>query len=173
MSKSCFKYVRVPYRLRDLILPRNDILKEAGVKPGLRVLDYGCGRGSYALPAARLVAEAGKVYALDMNPVSVRKVQSVAEKNHLTNLETIVSDCATGLPSESIDVVLLYDTLHQLVKADAALKEMHRVLRLSGVLSLSDHHLKESEIVSKVTGSGLFSLFTKGKRTYSFSKNPR
>jgi len=50
------------------------------------------------------------------------------------------------------------------------LEELRRVLKPDGILSFSDHHMKENEIVSKVTSRGLFRLSRKGKRTYSFSK---
>jgi hypothetical protein len=43
-------------------------------------------------------------------------------------------------------------------------------LKPDGILSLSDHHMKENEIESQVTNSGLFSLSRKGQRTYTFLK---
>ena len=85
-------------------------------------------------------------------------------------METILSDCKTGLPDNSIDVVLLYDIFHELSEPDRVLEELHRVLKPNGILSFSDHHMKENEIVSKVTSRGLFSLSRKGERTYSFLK---
>jgi hypothetical protein len=42
------------------------------------------------------------------------------------------------------------------------------VLEPSGILSFSDHHMKENEIISKLTNNGLFRLLRKGERTYSF-----
>jgi ubiquinone/menaquinone biosynthesis C-methylase UbiE len=147
-----------------------NILKEVGIKPGFRVLDYGCGPGSYIIPLAELVGESGKVYALDIHPLAIRKVQDIASKKQLTNVKTILSDCKTGLPDNSLDVVLLYDIFHHLSEPDLILKELRRVLKLDGVLSFSDHHMKENEIISRVTNSGLFKLARKGQRTYTFLK---
>nr|MDO8089972.1 class I SAM-dependent methyltransferase [Candidatus Sigynarchaeota archaeon] len=110
------------------------------------------------------------VYALDINPLAVRRVQSIASKRKLTNVETICSDCRTGLPDNSVDVVLLYDTFHLLNNPNEVLEELHRVLKPEGILSFSDHHMKESEILSRVTNRGLFRLWKKGKKTYSFLK---
>ncbi|VVB55970.1 Ubiquinone/menaquinone biosynthesis C-methyltransferase UbiE [uncultured archaeon] len=92
------------------------------------------------------------------------------QKKQLTNVETICSDSKTGLPDNSIDVVLLYDVIHDLDNPDEVLEELHRVLKLNGILSVSDHHMKENEIVSKVTNRGLFRLSGKGERTYSFMR---
>ena len=165
-----FRLMAFAYRFRDLRLPRKNILNEVGIKPGFRVLDYGCGPGSYIVPLAELVGESGRVYALDMHPLAIQRVKDIASKKKLANVETILSERQTGLPDDSLDAVLLYDIFHHLCDPDAILKELHRVLKPDGILSLSDHHMKENEIVSGVTNSGLFSLSRKGQRTYTFLK---
>ena len=168
-----FKAMAFTFKLRDFLLPRKNILKEAGIKTGFHVLDYGCGPGSYTIAASELVGSSGKVYALDIHPLAIQMVRDTASKNKLTNVETILSDRSTGLPDNSVDVVLLYDTSHDLRDPNGVLQELHRVLKPDGLLSFSDHHMKEQEIISRVTGSGLFTLSRKGKRTYSFSKNTK
>ena len=166
-----FKLMSFSFKFRDIFLPRENTLKEVGIKPGFYILDYGCGPGSYTIPAAQLVGNSGKVYALDIHPLAVQQVQSIAAKKSLTNIETILSDCATGLPDKSLDVVLLYDTFHGLSGPDEVLAELHRVLKPDGILSFNDHHLKEeNEIISRITGKGLFKLSTKGEKVYNFSK---
>lgn len=170
MPKFHFKFMSLGYKFRDFYLPRTNILKEVGIKPGFHVLDYGCGPGAYIVAAAELVGKMGKIYALDIHPLAIQKVQNIASKKRLTNVETIYSDCKTGLPDNSLDIVLLYDTFHKLGDPNAVLEELHRVLKTDGILSFSDHHLKENEIVSAVTNRGLFRLATKGKRTYTFLK---
>jgi len=166
-----FKLMSLTYKFRDFFLPRMNILKEVGIKPGSHVLDYGCGPGSYIIPLAELVGKSGKIYALDIHPLAIQMVQNIASKRQLTNVETICSDCKTGLPDNSVDVVLLYDTFHDLSDPNGVLEELHRVLKPNRIMSFSDHHMKENEIVSKVTNKGLFRLSRKGKRAYSFSKD--
>jgi len=160
----------VGYKFRDLFLPRKNILKEVGIKPGFYVLDYGCGPGSYIIPLAELVGESGKIYALDIHPLAIQKVKDMASKKQLANVETILSDCQTGLPDNTLDAVLLYDAFHHLSDPDVVLKELHRVLKPDGILSFSDHHMKEKEIVAEITKSRLFRLSRKGQRTYAFLK---
>lgn len=171
MSNVWFRLMALEFKIRDSRNPRANILKEVGIKQGFKVLDFGCGPGGYVLPASKLVGETGKVYALDITPLAIKMVRHIVEKNGLKNVETILSDCATGLPSESLDVALLYDVFHGLENKEAVLKELHRVLKKDGLLSFNDHHLKEPVIVSMVTNSKLFRLLQKGEYTHSFAKN--
>lgn len=170
ISNFHFKLMSFGYKFRDGFSLRKDILKEVGIRPGFHVLDYGCGPGGYIIAAAEFAGKSGKIYALDVHPLAIQRVQSIASKKQLTNVETICSDCKTGLPHNSIDVALLYDTFHSLKDPNGVLKELHRVLKPNGILSFSDHHMKEDEILSKVTDRGLFRVSKKGKRTYSFLK---
>jgi ubiquinone/menaquinone biosynthesis C-methylase UbiE len=165
-----FKLMAISYKFRDFFQPRINILKEVGIKRGDYVLDYGCGPGSYILPLTELVSNEGKIYALDIHPIAIQMVQKIVLKKQLRNVEIIHSDCKTGLPDNSIDVVLLYDVLHELNETNEVLEEIHRVLKSNGILSVSDHHMKENEIIFKVTNRGLFKLLKKGERTYNFLK---
>ncbi len=170
MSNFDFRFMSFGYKFRDFLLPRKKVLEEVGIKPRFYVLDYGCGPGGYIIPLAELVGKSGKIYALDIHHLAIKMVQNIASKKKLVNMETIHSDCKTRLPDNSVDAVLLYDTFHNLSDSNGVLKELHRVLKPDGILSFSDHHMKEDEIVSKVTNGGLFRLSIKGQRTYSFLK---
>jgi len=170
MPSFAFNMMAFSFKLRDLLQPRGNILKEVGIQPGFHVLDYGCGPGGYVSDAAELVGESGRVFALDMHPLATRSVEKIAEKRGLANVQTIHSDHRTELPDGSIDVVLLYDVFHALNDPYPILAELHRVLKPNGVLSFSDHHMSQEEIVSAVTNGRLFSLSRQGEKTYSFVK---
>jgi len=173
MSNLDFRLMSLTYKLRDFRLPRMNILKKVGIETGFHVLDYGCGPGSYIVPLVKLVGDSGKIYALDMHPLAIDAVQKLASKKGITNVQTILTDCKPGLPPNSIDVVLLYDTLHDLNNVSEVLTELQRILKPKGILSLSDHHMKEEDIMSQVTGGGLFKLSAKNKRTYNFAGEER
>ena len=164
-----FRIMSLSFGLRDIFLPRKKILDEVGIKPGFSVLDYGCGSGSHITAAAGLVGDSGRVYALDIHPLAIERARKIASRNHLANVKTIQSDCATGLPDDSVDVALLYDVFHKLSDPDSVLEELRRVLTPNGILSFSDHHLTGDAVVSGVTGKGLFRLAERGMKTYSFS----
>ena len=170
MSRISFKLMTFLFRVRDTFRPRMRVLREAGIRPGCRVLDYGCGPGSYIPGTVRLVGPSGEIAALDIHPLAVEKIRTMAAQKEWTNIQTIESDCDTGLPDNHVDVVLLYDIFHDLSRPDEVLCELRRVLKPQGRLSFSDHHMKATDIITRVTKTGLFTLLTKGKMTYSFIK---
>lgn len=147
-------YLALRHRLEDI----GKRLQYAGIKEGHIVLDFGCGPGHYTFAAAGMVGQSGSVYALDVHPLAVRSVEREARKRHLTNIETILSDRDTGLPDQSIDIVLLYDVIHMISDKKALAKELHRVLKPDGVLSALVVHEKVDEILKILQGDGLFSL---------------
>jgi ubiquinone/menaquinone biosynthesis C-methylase UbiE len=165
-----FGLMAIIFKFRDLFLPRINILKEVGIKPGFQVLDYGCGPGGYVVSLSESVGKTGKIFALDINPDAIKMIQNLILKRQISNVEAIYSNCRTELPDNSIDVTILYDVFHEISEPDEVLRELHRVLKPAGTLSFRDHRMTEDEILSGVTGTGLFRLSKKGKRTYSFVK---
>jgi ubiquinone/menaquinone biosynthesis C-methylase UbiE len=170
MSNVHFKLMSFEFKFRDLFLSPKKKLNEVGIRPGFHILDYGCGPGSYSIAAAELVGNSGKVYALDIHPLALQMVQKAASRRGLGNIETICSDQPIGLEDNTIDVVLLYDTYHELSDPDRVLEKLHRIIKPHSILSFSDHHMKEDEILSEITKTNLFALSTKGKMSYLFSK---
>ncbi len=163
-----FRFMAFGFKFRDLVKPPGRFLAEAGVRQGFHVLDFGCGPGSYSMAAAKMAGESGKVYALDVLPVAIRTVAKAARKKGLENVHTILSDCDTGLDENSVDLALIYDVFHHLESPSRVLSEVSRVLKPGAILSFSDHHMKESDIVSALTREDLFELSNKQKYTFSF-----
>ncbi len=94
----------------------------------MRLLDLGCGEGSWACYLAGLGVD---VTALDISSVNVDFVRLRAERNGLTTIKSLVGDCAqTGLASGSFNVVLGVALIHHLeVERERALyREVHRLL---------------------------------------------
>ena len=52
-----FRLMSLMFKVRDVVATRMRVLEEVGIEPGFRVLDYGCGPGSYTPPLAELVGE--------------------------------------------------------------------------------------------------------------------
>ncbi|MHA1315620.1 MAG: class I SAM-dependent methyltransferase [Candidatus Helarchaeota archaeon] len=170
MSSSHFRMMKFFFKIRDLFRSPRKLVDEIGIKSGDKILDYGCGPGSYSIIAAETTGESGKVHALDIHPLAIKSVKKKALKKGLTNIETIQTDCGTSLEDQSIDVVMMFDVFHDLENGKQVLKEMHRILKTNGKLAFDDHHLEDGEIRSRITEDGLFTLEKKDAHLYLFRK---
>jgi ubiquinone/menaquinone biosynthesis C-methylase UbiE len=168
-SAGAFNMMALSYRVRDALKSRQPYLEEAGVSAGMTLLDFGCGPGSYVVPAARMVERSGRVYALDRNPAAIKATAARVAKAGLTNVKTLLSDGVTGLRYNSVDVVLLYDIFHHLEQPNAVLEELRRVLKPAGILSAHDHHLKGLLLTQSIESSGLFRMTHVGALTLTFA----
>ncbi len=129
-----------------------EVLASVPVRAGDVVLDFGCGGGNYALPAARLVGGEGVVYALDCDAERMAPVRAA----EVPGLHAIVADGDTAIPLDdgSCDVALVYDVLQKLDDGEGLLREAHRVLRFGGVLSIYPMHLDPAEVRAMVEAAG-------------------
>jgi len=129
-----------------------EVLASVPVEKGDVVVDFGCGAGTYALPAAKMVGRSGKVHAMDCDLDRMGPVSGATRKN----LDAIHGDGITKIPleDESCDVGLLYDVLQKIDDRRAAMREMARVIRPNGVLSVYPMHLNPREIRAEVLSAG-------------------
>ena len=169
VSNSLFRILAFMIATRDILVNLDKVVDEIGIKSGDIILDYGCGLGSFTIPAAKKTGEEGKVYALDIHPLAIKKTKKKAQKHKVSNVEYNLSDCKTGLDDASVDIVLFYDLLKSLITPQKQLKELHRILKPKGILCVKDIH-SDDAILSIVTEKGLFKLKTKGKKQFMFSK---
>jgi len=136
-----------------------EVLRRTGVRQKQTVLDFGCGSGVFSIASASVVGNRGKVYALDMRPAALERLKEEANRKGLANIETILFDnskVSTLLGSESVDVILLYDVLQEISDQRLLLKELHRVLKQDGVLSVFPMHLGTDMLLNIMSDLGLF-----------------
>ncbi len=173
-SNLAFRIMSLKFRFRDWHNPPIKILEEAGVKAGMTVLDFGCGPGSFSIAAAQLAGPKGLVYAVDIHPLAVKSVQTAANERGLRNIKAGFSVDVVKAAKNSVDMLLLYDILHYFLPEPApVLVTLHDLLKPNGVLSVSDHHMQDSSIMSAITGDGYYSLARRSRFTYQFDKISR
>ena len=167
-SNSAFRIMAFKFMLRDLRQPPAGILVEAGARPGIHVLDFGCGPGSFSLAAARIVGETGFVTAVDIHPLALTSVERFVHRRRLKNVRVLAGGNIAKIGDGSVDLVLLYDILHIFSDSNAVLKTLHRTLKCDGILPVSDHHMLTDDIISKITCSGLYRLKKHSQLTLEF-----
>lgn len=145
-------------------------LRRIGLKPGDRVLDFGCGRGHYSIPAAQVVGAAGRVLAMDREEKALAGLKERSEKFGLANLEPRLTAGALAVdsPDGSFDAVLAYDVIHYPERREPLFAEFYRVLKPEGFLSVYPKHrrgdhplpplacLSLDEIIAEVAVAGFF-----------------
>jgi ubiquinone/menaquinone biosynthesis C-methylase UbiE len=114
-------------------------LERIGVRPGLRVLDVGCGPGVYAELAARMVEPGGALSAVDPVPEMVSLASHRLAAQGL-DIEVAQAD-ARKLPyaDATFDLAYLVGALGGMADRETALREVRRVLRPDGVLAVTEH----------------------------------
>jgi ubiquinone/menaquinone biosynthesis C-methylase UbiE len=158
----------------------NRVLARMGVREGLTALEIGCGPGFFTVPAAKMVKD-GTIYALDIYPMMTEDVEKKVRKSGLVNVRTINAPASsTGLQDESVDLILCIDVLSDVSDMDATLREMHRVLKPDGIVSVYEPHAgwepgawKPEGTTKELTATGLFCLRGREDRIVRFGKAPR
>lgn len=147
---------------------------------GMRVADFGVGSGQYAIEAAKVVREGGRVYALDIQKDLLIRVKKMAQDQGLNNVEIVWADLEKPGSSKLRDLVadaaIVSNVLFQIEDKDSFLDEVVRVIRPGGkvlVVDWSDsfgglgpqpeHIVKESEVENGFREKG----FTVEKRIYA------
>lgn len=133
------------------------LLRKVGIDNGKTVLDFGCGSGSYTIPAARIVGGEGKVIALDKDAVVLDELMRKAESEGLENIKKMRTsgELKIDLREKSIDMVLLYDVFHdyyflQTSERRKLLGKFYRILKPNGILSVYPKHMDSGKIKAEI-----------------------
>ena len=106
------------------------------LRPGMRVLDVGCGPGTITRDLGALVGAQGEVLGLDSSDDVVSQAAAACDlpQVRFTVGDALHLDVADG----SYDVVHAHQVLQHLTDPVAALREMRRVTRPGGLVAVRD-----------------------------------
>jgi len=139
-----------------------EALDAAGLEPGQKVLEVGCGPGFFTIPAARIVGDNGSVCALDINPLAVQRVEQRIEKEGVTNIKTLLADAAqTGLPNQVFDLIFVFGFNHSVGDRENIAAELHRILKPAGILATEGRLWHSSQLFQPVKRQGNIYQFRK------------
>jgi ubiquinone/menaquinone biosynthesis C-methylase UbiE len=126
---------------RDERLQINRVMDILGITTGKTVADVGAGSGWFTVRAARRVGDGGTVYAVDINPESIRYVEDRAQKEKLRNVKTILGKADDPLlPAGVIDAVLLLKTYHEIAEPVGLLRNLRTALRPGAKVGIIDRN---------------------------------
>lgn len=140
------------------------MLRKAGLKPQQKVLEVGCGPGYFTIPASRIVGDGGMVYAVDVQPLAIKRVERKVKAQGITNVRPILKNASeTGLPERSIDLAFVFGLPYVIGGREALLFEMNRLLKPRGTLSYRKSRGSEKKLIGAVESSGLLYSGKKGR----------
>jgi SAM-dependent methyltransferase len=125
------------------------LVRGLGIRPGLKVLDLGCGDGTTALPAARLGAD---VLGVDIASNLVQAGNRRATEEGLTNCRFQEGDACDlyGIESQSFDLVVsIFGAMFAPKPMDVA-KEMVRVTKPGGRIVMGNWIPGDPTLVAQV-----------------------
>jgi ubiquinone/menaquinone biosynthesis C-methylase UbiE len=132
---------------RGLILSPKGLVKRLDLEPDSTVLELGPGPGYFSPEVARAVPE-GKLVLVDVQQEMLDMARERIEGKGIGNVEYRRSE-ATSLPAEnqSFDVVFLVAVLGEVPDRSACLREIHRVLRPEGLLSITEFKIGDPDFI--------------------------
>lgn len=120
------------------------MLDDAGIAPGMRVLDIGCGPGAVSLMLARRVGHQGHVFAVDQSPRMLELARANAQNAGVSNLTFIEGGFDVGFAERgTLDAAVGRRVLMYQTDAARAVAQLAGVIRQGGVIAFHEHDMVE------------------------------
>lgn len=130
-----------------------DLWLRAGVQPGMRVLDLGCGPGHASLDMAQIVGAEGRVVGVDESAAFLKQLGQESEARKLHNIDRVLGDAQKldhCLPSPAtddyFDIAYTRWVFCFVASPSEVVKGLRRVLRPGGKLLIQDYFNYEHSI---------------------------
>jgi SAM-dependent methyltransferase len=118
------------------------MLADAGLGPGMRVLDIGCGPGAVSLMIARRVGSDGHVFAVDRDPRMLELAREKARQAAVSNITFIEGGFDVAFPERGrLDAVVGRRVLMYQPDAARAVIELADAVRSDGVIAFHEHDM--------------------------------
>jgi len=118
------------------------VISHFHLRAGDKVADFGAGSGYFLKPLSLAVGEDGLVYACDIQKNLIDTLDALASKENLSNVRPVWCDFekvgGSKLNDNSLDVVLLVNSLFQVENHTSLVEEIKRVLRPGGKAIIID-----------------------------------
>lgn len=118
----------------------NRLFTDAGIGPGMRVLDIGCGNGDVSFLVAKLVGQTGQVLGIDRDEPSVETARSRVNQHNTPNITFSVCDIMSLSPEHGLfDAAVARRVIMYLPEPVEAIRRIASMLRPGGVVAFLEH----------------------------------
>ena len=124
---------------RDRVGEAEEVVRLAGVKPGMSVADIGAGEGYYTVRLSPIVGSRGRVLAQDIVPATRDKLAQRVQLEKLDNVAVRLGEPANPmLPAASFDRIFLVHMYHEVTEPYAFLWHLRAGLKPGGLIVMVD-----------------------------------
>jgi len=122
-----------PYRSR--VQPPSMIIEALQVRPGMEIVELGCGSGYYTVEIAKAIQPAGLVFAVDIQQGMLDKLEARMKEEGVENIIPILADAEGDIPLDDgvADAVFAVTVLPEIPDPPKALLQVKRLLKEDGV----------------------------------------
>lgn len=122
----------------------HDIWEIAGIRPGMTVLDLGCGPGHATLDLAQIVGPEGRVIGLDESAPFLKQLNDQAKGRRLNNVDRVLGDVqkldeAMPRSDASIDLAYARWVFCFIPHPEYVVRGLRRLLRPGGRVAIQDY----------------------------------
>jgi hypothetical protein len=124
-----------------------DLLRRAGIKPGMRVLDVGCGAGDVSLIVAELVGRDGQVVGIDRSPDAIAAAQRRTVAAQIDCASFSVSELDRYTSDEPYDAIVGRLVLLYQPDPAASVRAVARCVRPGGVIAFQEMVMSDARSI--------------------------
>jgi SAM-dependent methyltransferase len=130
---------------------RPDLLLNAlELEPGMKVADIGAGTGYYAWRIAQRVVPAGTVYAVDVQPEMISRLEQQMSRRGATNVKAVLGTSTDPrLPAAVLDLAVMVDVYHEFESPYEMLAAIVRALKPGGRLAFVEYRANDPAVPIK------------------------
>jgi ubiquinone/menaquinone biosynthesis C-methylase UbiE len=128
---------------RDAYQKPDEVIAALAPRPGEIIADIGAGSGYFAVRLAPRVSPGGHVYAVDVSPDMVRRLNQRVHESGLVNLSTILAPPDNPLLPRQVDRVLFVNVWHHIENQPAYLALLKKALKGGGQIVMIDFHKRD------------------------------
>jgi ubiquinone/menaquinone biosynthesis C-methylase UbiE len=113
------------------------IVEALKLESGMKVVEIGCGPGTFTIDIARAIQPDGVVYAVDIQDAMLDQLRANMDRNSIDNIVPILADAGGRIPIEDgfADAAFGVTVLPEIPDKISALQEIKRVLRIGGLFA--------------------------------------
>ena len=128
---------------RDAYQKPHEVIQALRLRSGEVIADIGAGSGYFAVRLAEHVGSTGHVYAVDISPDMIRRLNERVHEARLVNISTILATPANPLLPKPVDRFLFVNVWHHVEDQGGYLALMKKMLKPGGQVVMIDFHKRD------------------------------